>query len=75
MRMEDREDFIDLVAQAVIDRIEERDRIDRIVEMVAARVIANQKEAKEAAEAEAVQPRLDENSSPGAASAPDTEKE
>jgi hypothetical protein len=38
MRLEDRDDFEDLVAQAVIDRIEERDRVNRLVDMVVARV-------------------------------------
>ena len=38
MRIEDREDYIDLVAQAVIDRIEERDRLANLVDMVARRV-------------------------------------
>lgn len=37
--------FIDQVAQAVIDRIEERDRIAYLVEMVVQRVIPLQKEA------------------------------
>ena len=75
MRMEDRAEFVDMVAQAVIDRIEERDRIHGMVETVVARVIALQKEA---AEMEAVQPKmteLDADASPGAASAPDHEKE
>lgn len=44
MKFEDRDDFVDLVAQAVIDRIEERDRIAGLVEMVVSRVIAMQKE-------------------------------
>jgi hypothetical protein len=39
MRMEDREEYVDMVAQAVIDRIEERDRLAGLVEMVARRVI------------------------------------
>ena len=75
MRMEDREEFVDMVAQAVIDRIEERDRIHGMVEMVVARVIALQKEA---AEMEAVQPKMTEpgaDTSTGAASASDNEKE
>lgn len=56
MRIEDRDDFVDVVAQAVIDKIEERDRITGLVEMVVSRVLAMQKaeaELKEAAEAEA----------------------
>lgn len=44
MRIEDRDDFIDQVAQAVIDRIEERDRIAGMVEMVVRRVIELQRE-------------------------------
>lgn len=38
MRIEDREEFVDLVAQAVIDRIEERDRILGLVDLVVNRV-------------------------------------
>lgn len=44
MRIEDRDDFVDAVAQAVIDRIEERDRIAGMVEMVVRRVIELQKQ-------------------------------
>ncbi len=44
MRIEDREEFVDLVAQAVIDRIEERDRIAGLVNLVVARVLELQKE-------------------------------
>jgi len=44
MRIEDREEFIDLVAQAVIDRIEERDRIAGLVNLVVNRVLELQKE-------------------------------
>ena len=44
MPIEDRDDYVDLVAQAVIDRIEERDRIAGLVELVVARVLALQKE-------------------------------
>lgn len=57
MRIEDRDDFVDVVAQAVIDKIEERDRITGLVEMVVSRVLAMQKadaELKAAAEAEAM---------------------
>lgn len=49
MRIEDREEFVDQVAQAVIDKIEERDRIEGMVSLVVARVLALQKEQKEAA--------------------------
>lgn len=38
MRIEDREEYIDMVAQAVIDRIEERDRLAGLVDLVARRV-------------------------------------
>ena len=48
MRIEDREEFVDQVAQAVIDKIEERDRIESMVSLVAARVLALQQEQKEA---------------------------
>ena len=44
MRIEDREEYIDLVAQAVMDKIEERDRIEGMVGLVVARVLALQKE-------------------------------
>jgi hypothetical protein len=43
MRIEDREEFIDHVAQAVIDKIEERDRIEGMVSLVVARVLILQK--------------------------------
>ncbi len=39
MRIEDREEYVDLVAQAVIDRIEERDRLAVLVDQVARRVV------------------------------------
>lgn len=45
MRIEDREEFVDLVAQSVIDRIEERDRITSLVDMVVQRVIELQQQA------------------------------
>ncbi len=50
MRMEDREEYVDMVAQAVIDRIEERDRVVSLVEQVAQRVIELQKAQAEAAQ-------------------------
>jgi len=50
MLMEDREDYVDMVAQAVIDKIEERDRLAGLVDQVARRVMELQK-----ARAEAVQ--------------------
>ena len=48
MRIEDREEYIDLVAQAVMDKIEERDRIEGMVSLVVARVLALQKEQAQA---------------------------
>ena len=53
MAIEDRDDFVDVVAQAVIDRIEEKSRVSSLVEQVVARVIEIQKkEAALKAEAE-----------------------
>jgi ethanolamine utilization protein EutQ (cupin superfamily) len=55
MAIEDRDDYVDMVAQAVIDRIEERHRTSSLVEQVVARVIEIQKkEAALKAEAEAL---------------------
>ena len=48
MRIEDRDEFVDLVAQAVIDRIEERDRIAGLVDLVVSKVLALQKEQAQA---------------------------
>lgn len=50
------EDFVDRVAQAVIDKIEERDRIASLVEQIAHRVLVIQKHEaalQEAASAQA----------------------
>ncbi len=55
MRIEDREEYIDLVAQAVIDRIEERDRISGLVNLVVQRVMELQREQAEAEQALAAQ--------------------
>lgn len=44
MRIEDPEAFVDMVAQAVIDKIEERNRVISLVELVVARVVELQKE-------------------------------
>ena len=44
MAVEDRTDFVDTVAQAVIDKIEDRQRIAMFVEMVVARVIDLQRQ-------------------------------
>ena len=49
MAME-QDDFVDKVAQAVIDKIEERDRIAGLVEQIALRVIAIQKRDAELAQ-------------------------
>lgn len=48
MRIEDRPEYVDMVAQAVIDKIEERDRIASLVERIAQRVIELQKVQAEA---------------------------
>ncbi len=48
MRIEDREEYVDMVAQAVIDRIEERDRLAALVDMVVRRVLDLQKAQAEA---------------------------
>ena len=42
--MDERGELIDLVAQAVIDKIEERDRISGLANLVVARVLALQAE-------------------------------
>jgi len=44
MRIEDREEYVDLVAQAVIDKIEERDRIAGLVDLVVRRVVELQEQ-------------------------------
>lgn len=49
MRIEDREDFVDLVAQAVIDKMEEHERVESLVSLVVARVLAMQREEADAA--------------------------
>jgi hypothetical protein len=48
MRIEDRDEFVDKVAQAVIDYIEERDRIAGMVELVARRVMELQQQTRDA---------------------------
>lgn len=42
--LEERDELVDLIAQAVIDRIEERDRINGLADMVVARFFALQRE-------------------------------
>ena len=57
MKLEEREDFVDVVAQAVIDKLEERNRTTMLVEMVVARILEMQErdaDLKAAADAEAV---------------------
>jgi hypothetical protein len=51
MRIEDREDFVDMVAQAVIDRIEESSKVTSLVDAVVRRVFELQKQ-EEALKAE-----------------------
>jgi hypothetical protein len=55
MRIEDRDDYIDLVAQAVIDRIEEHQRVGGLVEMVTQRVFELQAQKAQEARAKAEQ--------------------
>jgi len=50
MRIEDRAEYVDMVAQAVIDRIEERDRLASLVDQVARRVMELQKAQADAAQ-------------------------
>ena len=47
MNREERDELVDMVAQAVIDKIEERDRINGLAEMVIQRVLALQTEEAE----------------------------
>ena len=49
MRNKDRADYVDMVAQAAIDKIEERDRLAMLVEQVAHRVVELQKARVDAA--------------------------
>lgn len=44
MDAQERPEFIDLVAQAVIDKIQERDQVNRIVDLVVQRVLELQSE-------------------------------
>ena len=41
---EERSELIDLIAQAVIDKMEERARVERLADLVVARVVALQEE-------------------------------
>jgi len=63
MRMEDREEYVDMVAQAVIDRIEERDRLAVLVDTVARRVVELQE--KQAALAAAPEDETKETQNAG----------
>ncbi len=44
MSPDEREQLVDLIAQAVIDKIEERSKINMLAEMVMQRVLALQRE-------------------------------
>ena len=44
MNIQERPEFIDLVAQAVIDKIQEREQVNQIVQLVVERVIELQAE-------------------------------
>lgn len=63
MRMEDREEYVDMVAQAVIDRIEERDRLAGLVDLVVRRVVELQE--KQAALATVPADRTEEKQNAG----------
>lgn len=54
MALDDREELVDMIAQAVIDKMEERDRIMRLADLVVARVVALQSEKSELEDREAV---------------------
>ncbi len=53
MDPEERTLLVDMIAQAVIDRLEERDKVNKIADMIVARVIALQKEEQVLREEEA----------------------
>ena len=40
----ERQELVDLIAQAVIDKIDERERINRLADMVVARVLSLQEQ-------------------------------
>ncbi len=44
IQFEDRDEFIEMIAQAVIDKIEERERVNRLADLVVARVLALEQE-------------------------------
>jgi len=55
MSAEERDELVDMVAQAVIDRIEERDRINGLADLVVERVLALQQEEHALRAAQAAQ--------------------
>ena len=55
----EQDDFVDRVAQAVIDKIEERDKVASLVEQIAHRVLAIQKQEAALKEAAAQTPTPD----------------
>ena len=46
MSQADKEELIDMIAQAVIDKLEERERVNRLSDLVVSRVLALQAEEK-----------------------------
>ena len=44
MNDQERDQLVDMIAQAVIDKLEERDRVNRVADLVVARVLALQDE-------------------------------
>ena len=65
MPLEDRAEFIDQVAQTVLDRIEERERLSGLVDQVARRVLELQKEREEAKAILAAAPPIPADPAPG----------
>ncbi len=49
----DRDEFVDMIAQAVIDKIDERAQVNRLADLVVARVLALQEEETTLKELEA----------------------
>ena len=65
MRIEDRDQLVDRVAQAVIDRLEERDRMEGIASLVVNRVLAlQQQKAGALAEAKALSDKASSEQEP-----------
>ena len=46
MTQSEKEELVDMIAQAVIDKIEEREQVNRLSDLVVARVLALQAEEK-----------------------------